>query len=61
MLTESRQGKHLLLACGMHTTRSIICTTRPPLPPIPAADYFNPKMVVGCVVEHENKILLCRR
>lgn len=24
-------------------------------------DYFNPKMVVGCIVEHEGKILLCRR
>jgi len=24
-------------------------------------DYFNPKMVVGCVVEHEGKILLCKR
>ncbi|KAJ7549421.1 hypothetical protein O6H91_07G052800 [Diphasiastrum complanatum] len=23
--------------------------------------YQNPKMVVGCLVEHENKILLCRR
>jgi hypothetical protein len=26
-----------------------------------AADYFNPKMVVGCVVQHGGKILLCRR
>jgi hypothetical protein len=25
------------------------------------ADYFNPRMVVGCVVEHEGKILLCKR
>lgn len=24
-------------------------------------DYFNPKMVVGCIVEHEGKILLCKR
>ncbi|GIL56244.1 hypothetical protein Vafri_11679 [Volvox africanus] len=24
-------------------------------------DYHNPKMVVGCVVEHQGKILLCRR
>jgi len=24
-------------------------------------DYFNPKMVVGCVIEHEGKVLLCRR
>eukprot|EP00775_Hariotina_reticulata_P005531 gene5531-5767_t len=24
-------------------------------------DYFNPKMVVGCIVEHAGKILLCRR
>lgn len=24
-------------------------------------DYHNPKMVVGCVVEHEGKVLLCRR
>ncbi|GMH44941.1 hypothetical protein BSKO_12898 [Bryopsis sp. KO-2023] len=24
-------------------------------------DYFNPKMVVGCIVEHEEKILMCRR
>ncbi|WIA09455.1 hypothetical protein OEZ86_012036 [Tetradesmus obliquus] len=24
-------------------------------------DYFNPRMVVGCVVEHEGKILLCKR
>ncbi|GIL88234.1 hypothetical protein Vretifemale_16183 [Volvox reticuliferus] len=24
-------------------------------------DYQNPKMVVGCVVEHQGKILLCRR
>lgn len=23
--------------------------------------YQNPKMVVGCLVEHENKVLLCRR
>ncbi|EPS73435.1 nudix hydrolase 23, chloroplastic, partial [Genlisea aurea] len=23
--------------------------------------YENPKMVVGCLIEHENKILLCRR
>lgn len=26
-----------------------------------SVDYFNPKMVVGCVVQHDNKILLCRR
>lgn len=24
-------------------------------------DYFNPKMVVGCIVQHEGKILLCKR
>ncbi|KAG2447835.1 hypothetical protein HYH02_007291 [Chlamydomonas schloesseri] len=24
-------------------------------------DYHNPKLVVGCIVEHEGKILLCRR
>uniref|UniRef100_A0A803LFR8 Nudix hydrolase domain-containing protein n=1 Tax=Chenopodium quinoa TaxID=63459 RepID=A0A803LFR8_CHEQI len=24
-------------------------------------DYQNPKMVVGCLIEHENKILLCKR
>uniref|UniRef100_A0A061S4N4 Nudix hydrolase n=1 Tax=Tetraselmis sp. GSL018 TaxID=582737 RepID=A0A061S4N4_9CHLO len=24
-------------------------------------DYFNPKMVVGCIVEHEGRILLCKR
>lgn len=24
-------------------------------------DYFNPKMVVGCIVEHQGKVLLCRR
>ncbi|MEW5297328.1 MAG: hypothetical protein WDW36_000544 [Sanguina aurantia] len=24
-------------------------------------DYFNPKMVVGAIVQHEGKILLCRR
>ncbi|KAI8473624.1 MAG: NUDIX hydrolase domain-like protein [Monoraphidium minutum] len=24
-------------------------------------DYFNPKMVVGCIVEHDGKLLLCRR
>jgi len=24
-------------------------------------DYFNPKMVVGCVIEHDGKVLLCRR
>lgn len=24
-------------------------------------DYFNPKMVVGAVVEHQGKVLLCRR
>ncbi|KAA6416757.1 MAG: nudix hydrolase chloroplastic-like [Trebouxia sp. A1-2] len=24
-------------------------------------DYLNPKMVVGCIVEHEGKILLCKR
>jgi NADH pyrophosphatase NudC (nudix superfamily) len=24
-------------------------------------DYFNPKLVVGCIIEHEGKILLCRR
>ncbi|KAL4533843.1 hypothetical protein Ndes2437B_g03165 [Nannochloris sp. 'desiccata'] len=24
-------------------------------------DYFNPKMVVGAIIEHEDKILLCRR
>ena len=24
------------------------------------AEYHNPKMVVGCVVEHEGKILLCK-
>jgi len=24
-------------------------------------DYFNPKMVVGAIIEHEGKILLCRR
>ncbi|KAK9855155.1 hypothetical protein WJX84_009653 [Apatococcus fuscideae] len=24
-------------------------------------DYYNPKMVVGCIVEHEGKILLCKR
>ncbi|EFJ46901.1 hypothetical protein VOLCADRAFT_44814, partial [Volvox carteri f. nagariensis] len=24
-------------------------------------DYLNPKMVVGCVVEHQGKLLLCRR
>lgn len=24
-------------------------------------DYFNPKMVVGCIVEHAGKLLLCRR
>ncbi|GFH23011.1 MutT/NUDIX hydrolase, partial [Haematococcus lacustris] len=23
-------------------------------------DYFNPRMVVGCIVEHQGKILLCR-
>lgn len=23
-------------------------------------DYFNPKMVVGAIVQHEGKILLCR-
>ena len=23
-------------------------------------DYFNPKVVVGCIVEHQGKILLCR-
>lgn len=23
-------------------------------------DYSNPKMVVGCIVEHQGKILLCR-
>jgi len=23
--------------------------------------YQNPKMVVGCIIEHENKILLCKR
>lgn len=24
-------------------------------------DYVNPKMVVGCIVEHEGRILLCKR
>jgi len=24
-------------------------------------EYFNPKMVVGCIVEHQGKILLCKR
>ena len=24
-------------------------------------DYHNPKMVVGCVIEHEGKVLLCKR
>ncbi|CAK0784711.1 hypothetical protein CVIRNUC_007915 [Coccomyxa viridis] len=24
-------------------------------------DYYNPKLVVGCIVEHEGKVLLCRR
>ncbi|CAL5223162.1 g5633 [Coccomyxa viridis] len=24
-------------------------------------DYYNPKLVVGCIVEHEGRILLCRR
>eukprot|EP00884_Botryococcus_braunii_P011226 jgi/Botrbrau1/20103/Bobra.0173s0007.1 len=24
-------------------------------------DYMNPKMVVGCIVEHEGQVLLCRR
>ena len=24
-------------------------------------DYFNPKLVVGCIIEHEGKILLCKR
>jgi len=26
-----------------------------------AIHYQNPKMVVGCLVEHENKVLLCKR
>ncbi|BDA50853.1 probable phosphatase NudJ at N-terminal half [Coccomyxa sp. Obi] len=24
-------------------------------------DYYNPKLVVGCIVEHEGRLLLCRR
>eukprot|EP01025_Chloroclados_australasicus_P061760 TRINITY_DN8116_c1_g1_i2.p2 TRINITY_DN8116_c1_g1~~TRINITY_DN8116_c1_g1_i2.p2 ORF type:complete len:153 (-),score=10.14 TRINITY_DN8116_c1_g1_i2:284-742(-) len=24
-------------------------------------DYQNPKMIVGCIVEHEDKVLLCKR
>jgi hypothetical protein len=34
-----------------------VCTSQP----CSYVDYFNPKAVVGCIVEHRGKILLCQR
>ncbi|KAG6545691.1 hypothetical protein Mapa_012876 [Marchantia paleacea] len=39
---------------GEHELR-VVCTV------CSAIHYENPKMVVGCLVEHENQILLCKR
>lgn len=44
-----------------HTLLSFIATVDSSLyASCPAVDYHNPKMVVGCIVEHQGQLLLCR-
>ncbi len=55
------QGPSLLPVRLRSAWRPGPCSCPPWAGPCRFIDYQNPRMVVGCIVQHEGKILLCRR